>query len=85
MVYEYSVIQDKRSTGQSPLFECACSAKKYDEKLSSAYKYAKYCYYLKLYINGDMTAPVEDIFSCRIAKASQSAEHNAELQQEKKY
>lgn len=56
----------------NPLLVSAPVQRKNTSKSSSAYKYAKDCYNLSLYINGDMTAAIEDICSSRQTKVSQS-------------
>ena len=66
----------------NPLFVSAPVQTKNTSKSSSAYKYAKDCYNLSLYINGDMTAAIEDIFSSRQTKASQSTSQQNENLQE---
>lgn len=72
-----------KGVNENPLFSNAPVQRKNTAKSSSAHKYAKDCYYLNSYIHGDMTAPVDDIFTGRTAKPSQSAESQIEAQQEK--
>ena len=81
--YRSILICRLKGVHENPLFSNAPVQRKNTTKSSSAYKYAKDCFNLNSFINGDMTAPVDDIFTCRSAKMSQSIECQAESQQEK--
>ena len=81
--YRSILICRLKGVHENPLFSNAPVQRKNTTKSSSAYKYAKDCFNLNSFINGDMTAHVDDIFTCRSAKMSQSIECQAESQQEK--
>ena len=56
----------------NPLFQAAPVTRKSSHKSSSSYKYAKDCYRLISFLSGDMTSPIDDIFSNHALKPSQS-------------
>ncbi|MEW8487243.1 MAG: hypothetical protein AB2705_18855, partial [Candidatus Thiodiazotropha sp.] len=69
----------------NPLFMSAPVQTKNTSKSSSAYKYAKDCYNLSLYLNGDMTAAIEDIFSSRQTNESFTKHKPTKLESARKW
>lgn len=66
--YRSILICRLRGPSDNSLFGNAPVTRKNTNKSTSAYKYAKDCYNLSLYLNGDMTAQIEEIFSTRSTK-----------------
>ena len=70
--YRMILISRLRGHSDNPLFQAAPVTRKSTHRSSSSYKYAKDCYRLLSFMSGDMTSPVDDIFSSRAPKPSQS-------------
>ena len=70
--YRMMLISRLRGHSDNPLFQAAPVTRKSTHRSSSSYKYAKDCYRLLSFMSCDMTSPVDDIFSSRSPKPSQS-------------
>ena len=70
--YRNILINRLRGAYDNEIFQNVPVTRKSTNKSSSAYKYAKDCYALSLFLKGDMTAQVEEIFPTRGSKQSQS-------------
>ncbi|MEW8547702.1 MAG: hypothetical protein AB2693_29695, partial [Candidatus Thiodiazotropha sp.] len=68
--YRNILISRLRGAYDNEIFQNVAVTRKNTARSSSSYKYAKDCYALSLFLRGDMTAQIEEIFPARGSKPS---------------